>query len=176
LRAVPALRISIGQNLVEAWKVTLELPAPAKGEGVPEVVILPELEDLRLGLYWRGPEASGSEEGLTAEATKKRLRGYWGKDVEVRVSGGALGSVTVRFCRAQKAKPDRSDNRILRWAALAGIASGRSGGAWLLRRSGALHQQLFRAAQSRGDSRWMPLAIRALKESEELVPLKGRDA
>ena len=166
LGAVPVLRISIGGNLLEPWKSLFELPAPTKGGEPPEIAILPDLEDVRLGLFWRGPEGGGSEEGLTVGAVKNRLRNHWGKDVEVRISGGALGSIAVRFCRARKAKLDRSDNRVLRWAALAGIEGGPSGGAWLLRRAGALDPKLLRAVQSRGNSKWMPLAISALKESE----------
>ena len=164
LGEVPVLCVVIGENVIESWGSALEIPAPPKSEEPPEIFIRPDLDDLRLGLHWRGSEGNGSEEGLTAEATKNRLRSYWGKDVEVRVSGGALGTVKLRFRPARWKGVRPSDIRTLSWASLAVVERGRSGGAWMLRRAAALNPNLLKAARSRGDSRWMPLAVATVKE------------
>ncbi len=167
LNHVPVLRLTIGENRIEAWKEPFELRALLMGEEPPEIVILPVLDGMRLGLSWKDSDGGGgNRENLTRKSATKLLRDWWGKDVEVRIGGGALGSVRLRFRPPEKERSDRSINRALRWASLAVSDEGRSRGAWMLRRAADLDSNMLRAAQRGGISRWAPLAIRAVKESK----------
>jgi len=166
LRAVPSFCLLIGENVMTAWRDQVEIPALGKSESPPEIVISPELEDLRLGLSWEDEEGGGSEQSLTCEATKNRVREFWGRDVKVKISAGALGCVRLWFRSAQKVTSGRSNTRTLSWAGLALREESRGASAWTLRRAAAGDKKLLRATQSRGNSRWMPLVVRELKESK----------
>jgi hypothetical protein len=166
LGTVPILRVAVGESVAQTWKAPLEIPALAQGEEPLDISILPELEDLRLGLLWEGNDGAGREEGLTSDSTRNRLREFWGKDIEVRISAGALGWVDLRFHPAHRRGVDRSRDRVLRWASLAATSELGSSGAWMLRRASAADPRVLRTAQNGGYSRWMALAVRQLKESK----------
>jgi hypothetical protein len=167
LRTVPVLRVTLGDHIVEAWQAPYDVPEPLDGEEIPDVAVGPDLEGLRLGLRWRSVEGRWRQEGLTAEVVKGRLRNFWGTDAEVWISGGALGSVTLAFHAARKARSATSDNRTLRWASIAMVERGRSSAAWMLRRSTALDPRVLRAMQVCGGSRWSPLVIRTARKSKD---------
>ena len=101
------------------------------------------------------------------EAVKGRLRGLWGMDAEVVISGGALGSVELVFRAARKLKAARANSRMLRWASLAAADGAGRAGAWMLRRSTELGPKVLRATQMCGGNRWVPLLIRNVRKSKD---------
>jgi hypothetical protein len=167
LRTVPILRVTVGEYVVQAWTAPLEIPAPSYGADPPDFGILPELDDLRLGLSWEGSDGVGREEGLTRDSIKNRLREFWGKEVEVRICAGALGWVGLRFCAADKRGVCLSNDRVLRWASFAAKGELRSSGAWILRSASVTDKRLLLEGNRRTDSRWIPLAVRHLKEPKD---------
>lgn len=146
LGIVPHLRVRVGESVCECWTGSYEMPV-----GEVTIQIEPELEDLRLGLHWKGDGEIGAEEGLTRESTIRRLAGFFGKSVDVRLSAGALGSVLLAYRSAKKAAISRSTTHLGRSLPEAGVV-----GAWMLRHG---------AGRLKGRNRWTALAISKLKES-----------
>lgn len=146
LGVVPHLRVRVGESVCECWAGSYAMP-------VEEVTIQiePELEDLRLGLHWKGDGEVGAEEGLTRESTIRRLADFFGKSVDVRLSAGALGSVLLAYRPAKKAANSRSTTHPSRRVPDAGVV-----GAWMLRQG---------PGRLQGRNRWTALAISKLKES-----------
>lgn len=169
LCAVPILRMKIGEQLIGPWGDTWELPAPVRPVEPPEISIEPEFEELRLGLCWSGPDGRGAEEGLTAQAARERLQGFWSGDIEVRISGGALGSIRLRFLAPLRAALQPANTRILRWASLTQQGASKGVSAWLLRRVATLDVKPLKAVRS-GSERWAPLVISVVKRSKPSKP------
>jgi hypothetical protein len=164
---VPVLRVELGEHRMAAWHAPYDLPEAVEGQDPPHFAIGPDLEGLRLGLRWRGAPGSGREESLSVEAVEGRLRGFWGMDVEVALSGGALGSVELVFHAARKLNAAMADSRMLRWASLAAADGAGNAGAWMLRRSAELGPKVLRATQICGGNRWVPLLKRNIRKSKD---------
>jgi hypothetical protein len=167
LGAVASLGVRVGETLLGPWQEPFELEPLLDVNSLPEVSILPDLDDLRLGLEWRGPEGEGREQGLTSEGVKRRLVDFFGRDVEIRIDGGAFGSIRLRSRSAKSETTSTPDVRTVRWASVAVNREGGIGGAWMLRRTATYDQGMFRRMPGNGVSRWTPLAISRVKRAEK---------
>ncbi len=163
LGTVPILKVIIGNSVAETWKAPLEIPALDGVNEPPNIEIVPALEDLRLSLHWEGSSGGGYEEGLTRESLKNRLLRFWGKDVEVRISAGALGWLGLLFRSPKRRGIELTNKRVLRWASIAAGSEPGSNGAWMLRRASVTDLKCLRVAQGKNRSRWTALAINHLK-------------
>ena len=129
LGAVPVLRVMVGEALVQSWGEPFEVPIPRLNEQAPHITLLPDLEDLRVGLRWEGPEGEGAEDSLSLENATRRLNSFFElrRGTAVRVDAGALGCVKLLFRAAASTKAVTAAlvKRKARWAEHRGRANRR---------------------------------------------------
>lgn len=174
LGAVPALRVMVGEALVQSWGEPFEIPIPRPNEQAPRITLKPNLEDLRVSLRWVGPEGEGAEESLSVENATRRLNGFFElrRGTEVRVDAGALGCVKLHFRAAARAKAVTAAlvKRKARWLSIAVEQSERAVGRPLppgaIRTASTLDPRILLAASKRVNPKWTALMVRALKEAK----------
>lgn len=165
--AVPRLGVAFGKQRIESWLAPYELPESLPGEESPAITIEPDLEGLRLSLNWRGEESVGSEEGLTMEAVKYRLQGFWGTHTEVRIGGGGIGTISLIFRCAKEIAHLKRASAVLPWTSIGMREGAESASAWMLRRAAVLDPKVLRVTQQCRGSRWMPLVISKVRKSRD---------
>jgi hypothetical protein len=174
LAAVPVLRVMVGEAVVQSWGEPFEIPIPRLNEPAPRIRLLPDLEDLRVGLRWEGQESQGAEESISPENAVRRLNAFFElrRGTEVRIDGGALGSVKLLFRAAAKTKIATASlvKRRARWLSVAvehrESGEGRPLPATAIRSASTLDRRILRAASKRTNSKWTALMVRTLKEAK----------
>jgi hypothetical protein len=127
-----------------------------------------------VSLRWEGPESNGAEESLSPENAVRRLNAFFElrRGTEIRIDGGALGSVKLLFRAAAKTKIASTAlvKRRARWLSVA--VEHREGGegrplpAGAIRSASSIDRRILLAASKRTDSKWTALMLRTLKEAK----------
>jgi hypothetical protein len=174
LGAAPALRVMVGDALVQSWSEPFDVPIPRLNEQAPRITLLPNLEDVRVSLRWEGPEGEGAEESLSLDNATRRLNGFFElrRGTEVRIDAGALGCVKLSFRAAARAKAVTAAlvKRKVRWLSIAVTHIERGDGGTLpagaLRTASVLDPRILLAASKRTNSKLTAQMLRALKEAK----------